>query len=254
MTFLILSIQLLHAGGEAEETILDRPSSSGSDSTIVYELDVADDRNAKVVDSIQMYDLSLRLADEYYSILDNYQDKIWLEVHAGICQEIRFDSSRWFTGPMIGLRLNLLEPKIPQPGKLLSRIYTFDGLVTQYGVVLEPKDRDRIDTIRRELERYTDSGYFKRLGIGVSFPYAVTEEKGELFDGTRYLYTYFLFDRPYIFVAYDPVDFLSFNAGVNIYLESAFFGLSFDISTPVRTAFRGFNEWLKELVGLGYGP
>ena len=40
--------------------------------------------------------------------------------------------------------------------------------------------------IRRELERYTDSGYFKRLGIGVSFPYAVTEEKGELFDGTRF--------------------------------------------------------------------
>jgi hypothetical protein len=43
--------------------------------------------------------------------------------------------------------------------------------------------------IRRELERYTDSGYFRRLGVGVNFPYAVTEEKGELFDETRYLYT-----------------------------------------------------------------
>jgi hypothetical protein len=201
-----------------------------------------------------MYDLSLRLADEYYRILDAYQDKIWLEVHTGICQEVRFDSERWYYGPMIGFRLNLLQPKIPKPGTLLARIYTFNALLAHYGITLEPEDRRRIDTIRQELEQYTNSRFFKRLGIGVSLPYAVTEEGGQLFEGTEYLYGYFLFDRPYVFVAYDPVDFISFNAGVNTYLESAFAGVSFDISTPIRSAFRGFNEWLKELVGLGYGP
>jgi hypothetical protein len=254
---LVLAPIVVYGGGETEESsppqrVLNRPSTGGR-VRIDYEIDVTDPDNTEAVDAIQMYDLSLRLADEYYRILDSYENQVWLEVHTGIGREVRFDGDRPFLGPVIAFRMNLLHPKIPDSGSLLARLYAFDALLSQYGIVLEPDDRNRIDSIRGELEDYRRRTFFKRVAVGVGLPYVASEDRAQEYfpdENTRYLFGYFLFDRPYFFVAYDPVDFISAHAGINLWGEGAFAAVTFDISTPVRTAFRQFNYWLERMLNL----
>lgn len=233
-----------------ESDLLDRTSGMASTSSVGLFLDMGDSENTEPVDLIVRYDLSLRLANEYYRILDMSYDRIWLETHAGFVSETRFDDEKAFYGPMIAFRLNLFESKIPRAGTMLARISAFNVMLASYGLELRDEDRRRIDSIQRELEDYLDSRFYKRIGVGFGFPYLATTDRVEDYETMDYLWGNFVFDRSYLFVAYDPVDFISLHAGVNYWLESVVVGVSFDISTPIRSSADGFNEWLTRLIGI----
>ncbi len=251
--FLSVWILGVAAGGEGETglgaPILTTNHQTGV-TTVAPNLDLTTDDTASVRSLIE-YDLSLRIAGEYFQILEDYEDQIWIEAHTGVVAEIRFDNQRGHIGPILGLRINVIQPRLLAPGSQLARIHKLNAMVYEYGRVFGPEATARINSIEDELIEYNRNRLFKRVGVGIGFPYVVTSEGRANFPdvGSEYLADYFLFDRWYLLVALDPTDYVSLHAGVHHRLESAFVGITVDISSPVRAAFKGASDWIVRLTG-----
>ncbi len=235
--------------------VLERPGGGYANPTIDLEIDAAEPGNTAVVNAIIAYDLSLRFVEEYYRIQRLADDKIWLEGHVGLIREIRFDDTLEYYGPSVTIRVNLVNPKQPYAATALAKIYTMDAMAAAYGIPIPDQDRLRVASIRESLEAYENERWFKRLAIGIGFPYMPTDRREDEYETTSYDFGNFLFEYVYGFVAYDPVDFISFHVGTGMVEsnENLIFGITFDLTTPIRSSADGFRNWVERLSGVtGY--
>jgi hypothetical protein len=209
-------------------------------------------RDVAVADRIVAAGARQQLLAEYYKVLEMRRDLVRIELHFGML------ANSYHSGGLgsyaigddtlgadsMGLcdallyKWNVLNPKYPYAGRILSKIDLIDELARQNGIELSAEARARLDEARGAMERYLDEGRFKRLAVGIGMPVADNVNRGPFSTYAR---------DTFFFAAYDLYDTVSVVAGCNFYLNRPFLGLSVDVSTPAYQLGQGFVNVLKAL-------
>lgn len=220
------------------------------------------DSNSTVVDKINIFNVRQSLASEYQKIIKMSEDRIYFEGHLGFSgnyllslpstylqSESLYHISTNNLGDNLSLlfKFNLFNPKMPYYNNyLISEIKYLEELNAQYGIPLSQSASNTIADIKKKIEDYNNEFWYKRISVGFGIPMD--------FLGTGVSYpSFFAISDAFFFAGYDLGDLITIELGSNFTLNRIFFGISFDITTPLYQSSGNFIDFLKSTFGQGYG-
>jgi hypothetical protein len=222
-------------------------------SRIDFNVDIANNENIDVINAINSFNSNSKLVYCLYEIYDLADDRIYFETHLGMTEKIVFtDISSSYSSAALSFKVNLSDPKIPMPNRILSKISSLEEYVYLNNLPLSDYTLQKLNRIKEEITAYNSKFFFKRFGFGITFPYALPFYPSEMYtDVQKYLGLSFLYNDIYCFLSYDFTDFTTLQLGCNVTtFDSLYITVSTDISTPIRNSSRMFFEYLSRFFGL----
>ncbi|MCK4542441.1 MAG: hypothetical protein KAU17_09415 [Spirochaetales bacterium] len=224
---------------------------------IDFNLDIANNENIDVINAINNFNAYSSLFNSLYEIYDLADDRIYFETQIGMVQKVIFaDISSSYSSAAFSLKVNLSNPKIPMPNRILSKITSLEEYVYLNNLPLSDYTLQKIARIKKEITEYNSNFFFKRFGFGITFPYALPFFPSEMYtDVQGHLGLSFLYNDIFCFLSYDFTDFTTLQLGCNVTtFDSLYITISTDISTPIRNSGKMFFEYLSRLLGLSHYP
>ncbi len=212
---------------------------------LLNSLDISDTNSYTIIDKINEYQIQYYVIDEMKRVEEHFNDRIYFEMHLGGGFFHPIGKPGFCSSPLrdrfigyLSIKVNLFNPKIPQPHKILSRINKIDYLLTMKKVKIDEKIKKNADHIKNEVDKYNSQTWFKRISLGLTIPLYGQSDRLKFKDF-------------YVFSGYDIKDLLTLQFGCSIdTYPNILCGISMDISTPVLAAAQSFISSLASLFGL----
>ena len=240
---------LCFSNGQEEKSNTYSPVTSSID----FNVDIANNENIDVINAINNFTAYSEVVDSLNEIYDLADDRIYFETHLGMVQKIVFaDISSSYSSAALSFKVNLSDPKIPMPNRILSKISSLEEYVFLNNLPLSDYTLQKINRIKKKITAYNSKFFFKRFGFGITFPYALPFCPSEMYtDVQEHLGLSFLYNDIYCFLSYDFTDFTTLQLGCNVTtFDSLYITVSTDISTPIRNSSKIFFEYLSDFFGL----
>ena len=251
LIYFILTAAIIFAAGEQE-----KPNYSNIPTqytAIDLEMDINDELAISSIDAINIYDMENNLLRKVEELFNDFKKKYFLEFHVGakygVLKEIHMRENvdadlspiPIYLSPEVLFKLNLFNPKIYNSKILLNEISLIKEIVLLYKINLSTETWSHINYIEKELVKYEEQIFFKRISIGVGMPFEFNPQ--ESYESNLF------FDKINFVIGYDIMDILTINVGYNIVTFDEFYvGASFDVSTPVINSTDVFSSYMKELL------
>ena len=203
-------------------------------------LDLNDPKSSESIDKINYQSLSLHLATTFEDILLRSNQTVWLELHVGVAATLKSLQQR--TG-LLGLKINLFQPKRPDAVVILAKIYALEELMAANGLSLSVRGEEKLHHLTYILEDYTNDMQ-TRISFGLGFPFTYS-------GSTRTIALEYAASENtnlMAFIGVDLGDSITTLIGVNS--REFLIGITTDFSTPMSSVASGFVNGLSQLFQL----
>ncbi len=198
-----------------------------------------------LIDKMNGYYLQYVLANTIQNMEQDFDDRIRWEVHAGV--GFMYNSAPNGFYPVcppnsmanLGIKLNLMNPKMVRPKDLLAEIRYLRTLLSVQRANSTDDLLAECDKMEKGTNAYLDEFWWKRLSVGLSFPITSTNSYYSLISGSN----------AFVFLGYDLGDLVTLQAGYST--QNKFMvAVSTDISTPTYVFVTNFYNSLSRFTGV----
>ncbi|MDI6741017.1 MAG: hypothetical protein QME74_11735 [Candidatus Edwardsbacteria bacterium] len=211
LPLLLLAVSVITAPAPAQQSVVsDSRYLDYYPKSVQETINLNDSTSGNIIDRLNDYSYQSYIISKYKDIEDHTADRIHMEVHlgTGFLHSFRANTPYRDSGYIfLGFKVNLMNPKIPQPAFLVNKVHIIKNHLACRNFAFSEEMLKRAQRIEDDALAYQRQFWWKRISLGVSIPvYAM-----DFYENPKWYRK-----RTAIFIGYDIGDLATVQAGASV--------------------------------------